>query len=135
MQGDKPNDKASTDLLAVAAAFRDAAFLYLNVCNNGYVCSDRSCLRCRIADAAFEVERKHGLAPQDYCHIDGEVCPHCNGKPVTINKQLGIVLECCICKGTGKRTSPPNPSCLGAGHLVAGTQHNIVGRSESKEPK
>lgn len=28
-----------------------------------------------------------------------------------------------------------NPSCLGTGHLVAGTQHNIVGRPESKEPK
>jgi hypothetical protein len=29
----------------------------------------------------------------------------------------------------------PNPSCLGTGHLVAGPQHDIVGRSESKEPK
>ena len=28
-----------------------------------------------------------------------------------------------------------NPSCLGTGHLVAGTQHDIIWRSESKEPK
>lgn len=25
-----------------------------------------------------------------------------------------------------------NPSCLGPGHLVAGTQHNIVGRPDSE---
>ena len=28
-----------------------------------------------------------------------------------------------------------NPSRLGTGHLVDGTQHGVVGRSESKEPK
>ena len=28
-----------------------------------------------------------------------------------------------------------NHGVLRAGHLVAGTQHNLVGRSESKEPK
>ena len=27
---------------------------------------------------------------------------------------------------------PANPSCLGTGHLVAGTQHNIVGRPDSE---
>jgi hypothetical protein len=48
-------------LLLVAVAFRDAAFAYLNACDNSTVCSDRSCLRCRIADIAFEVERKHGM--------------------------------------------------------------------------
>ena len=47
-----------------ATAFRDAAFAYLNVCDTGKACSDRSCLRCRIADAAFEVEQKHGIRPQ-----------------------------------------------------------------------
>jgi hypothetical protein len=46
-----------------AMAFRNAAFAYLNACDNGEVCSDRSCLRCRIADAAFEVEQKHGIPP------------------------------------------------------------------------
>lgn len=50
-------------LLPIAVAFRDAAFAYLNVCDNGTVCSDRSCLRCRIADVAFEVERKYGIIP------------------------------------------------------------------------
>ena len=35
-------------------------------------------------------------------------------------------------KGQTRIHYPPNPSCLGAGHLVAGTQHNIVGRSDSR---
>jgi hypothetical protein len=50
-------------LLDAAMAFRNAAFVYLNACDNGGVCSDRSCLRCRIADAAFEIEQKHGILP------------------------------------------------------------------------
>lgn len=50
-------------LLDAAMAFRNAAFAYLNACDNGGVCSDRSCLRCRIADVAFEVEQNHGILP------------------------------------------------------------------------
>lgn len=40
-------------------------------------------------------------------------------------------------KGTGRHIAcfvlnPSNPSCLGTGHLVAGTQHNIVGGLNEK---
>ena len=62
-------------LLDAAMAFRNAAFAYLNACDNGSVCSDRSCLRCRIADAAFEVERKHGILPMP-SNPTGQAAPH-----------------------------------------------------------
>jgi hypothetical protein len=50
-------------LVRLATAFRDAAFAYLNGTENFSVCSGRTCLRCRIADAAFEVESKHSVPP------------------------------------------------------------------------
>jgi len=53
-----------TSLLSAAIMFRDAAFAYLNALDGKSVCSKRTCLACRIADAAFDVEKKHGLTPQ-----------------------------------------------------------------------
>jgi len=43
---------------SAARVFVESAFAYLNTIANQGVCADRSCLRCRIADAAFEVEQK-----------------------------------------------------------------------------
>lgn len=40
-----------------AKLFVESAFTYLNTISGADICSDRSCIRCRIADAAFEVER------------------------------------------------------------------------------
>lgn len=67
----KPMDNEKTltrppeygELVRLAESFRDAAFAYLNACDNDGVCSNRTCLRCRIADAAFDVEKLHALKP------------------------------------------------------------------------
>lgn len=45
-----------------AKEFVEAAFAYLNDIAGGDICTDRSCIRCRIADAAFEVERTYESA-------------------------------------------------------------------------
>jgi len=53
----------SNDLLGCAITFRDAAFAYLTAIADDKVCINRTCLRCRIADAVFDVEEKHDLKP------------------------------------------------------------------------
>lgn len=40
-----------------AQRFVTAAFAYLDTIAGGDICNDRTCIRCRIADAAFEVQR------------------------------------------------------------------------------
>ena len=51
----------STEELDKGVAFRDAAFELLTALPGAGVCSNRTCLRCRIADAALEVDSILGL--------------------------------------------------------------------------
>jgi hypothetical protein len=46
-----------------AQAFVDAGFELLNEIADGNVCSERTCLRCRIADLLFEVQGKYLKEP------------------------------------------------------------------------
>ncbi len=41
-----------------ATIFIEAGFAYLNAISDEDVCSDRSCIRCRIADVLFETENR-----------------------------------------------------------------------------
>lgn len=54
----------------LANNFRTSAFIFLNEISDGKVCNDRSCLRCRIADIAFIVEKEYNLEPMNYSMIE-----------------------------------------------------------------